>query len=96
MTDPSFKAHLLSYRNAYFQGTLKQNMRNGLGILITDDGLILVCNWVNDLPVGRAFAFLNSQEYSYLEFNRGQLDGYCYSCSEREMIVIKFEKGRPV
>ena len=61
MSDPHIKSQLLSYRNAHYQGTIKQSIRHGPGILITDDGVILVSNWVNDVPTGRAFAFLNSQ-----------------------------------
>ena len=59
MTDPPNKSQLFSYRNAHYQGQVKHPYRQGPGILILDQGILLVCNWVNDLPTGRALAFLN-------------------------------------
>jgi hypothetical protein len=52
---------ILSYRNAIYQGETKDSFRHGSGILITDDGLIIVSEWKQDLAFGTAFAFLNSE-----------------------------------
>jgi hypothetical protein len=57
---------LLSYRNAYYQGETKDLMRHGAGLLIIDEGPILVANWKQDLLFGAAFAFLNSDEHAFL------------------------------
>jgi hypothetical protein len=61
MSDKLIK--LLHYRNATYQGHVKNNKRNGKGILITDNGEIIVGQWKNDLLYGWAFLFVNSLEY---------------------------------
>ncbi len=50
---------LFSYRNAYYQGQTKAGRRHGYGMLIHDDGSILIASWKNDVLQGRAAAFLN-------------------------------------
>lgn len=52
---------VLSYRNAYYQGEIKDQLRHGSGLLIIDEGPIIVANWKQDLAFGTAFAFLNSE-----------------------------------
>lgn len=36
------------------------------------------------------------QEYGYIQYSQGKLDGYSYVCSEKELLVIRFEKGVPI
>lgn len=62
---------ILEYRNGIYQGRVKNNKRNGSGILITDEGKILVGNWKNDQLFGEALVFVNHNEYGFGEFNRG-------------------------
>ena len=87
---------MMAYRNGLYQGQVRQGSRQGQGILQLDEGPILVANWKHGLPIGKAFAFLNHQEYAYLSFYQGHLEGYCYFCSEKEMLVVQFANGGPV
>jgi hypothetical protein len=64
--------------------------------VIRDDGTIIVGLWKNDLIFGKAFVFVNSEEYCFAEFNRGELDGNCYFRSDKEMLVSQFRSGRPI
>jgi hypothetical protein len=57
----SVTSRVLSYRNAYYQGETKDLLRHGSGLLIIDEGPIMVANWKQDLAFGTAFAFLNSE-----------------------------------
>jgi hypothetical protein len=52
---------VLSYRNSYYQGEAKDLCRHGPGLLLVDEGIILVAHWKQDLAFGTAFAFLNSE-----------------------------------
>lgn len=63
----------LSYRNAYYQGESKDQRRHGSGLLMIDEGLLIVGQWKQDLAYGAAFCFLSSEEYAFLDFNRGEL-----------------------
>jgi hypothetical protein len=74
---------LLSLRNAHYQGYFKDDLRCGPGIAILDHGTIMVANWEKGLPDGKAFVFFGIQEYGYLQYSQGLLDGYSYVCSER-------------
>ena len=62
----SLKNVLLSYRNGFYHGQMKDNKRNGLGMLIMDTGVILVVNWKDDLAYGAGFCYLSSDEYGLL------------------------------
>lgn len=57
--DP-LEQRLLSYRNGYYQGQVKNGHRHGYGILIHDDGAIIVALWKNDMAFGKGFVFVNS------------------------------------
>ena len=61
MNVQSLKNVFLSYRNGFYQGQMKDNKRHGYGILLLDDGAILVVNWKDDLAFGMAFCFLNNE-----------------------------------
>lgn len=61
----------LSYRNAYYQGECKDQRRHGNGLLMIDEGPLIVGQWKQDLAFGAAFCFLSSEEYAFLDFNRG-------------------------
>ena len=87
---------LLSYRNAYYHGQTKNGQRHGYGLLILDSGVILVARWKNDVLHGRAAAFINALEYGLLEFNQGELDGYCAFKSPEDTLVVQFNNGRPI
>lgn len=87
---------LLSYRNAYYQGETRELMRHGAGLLIVDEGPILVANWKQDLLFGPAFAFLSSDEHAFLEFNRGELEGTCLFRSAGTLLVMQFSNGRAI
>lgn len=50
---------LVHYRNGVYQGELKANKREGKGILITDEGQIVVGTWKNDKLSGNVLMFLN-------------------------------------
>ena len=56
---------ILEYRNAIYQGQTKSNKRNGSGILINDDGKILVGTWKNDQLYGQAFIVVGHGEYGF-------------------------------
>lgn len=92
----TFETQLLSYRNGYYQGEVRGGRRQGQGVLLLDDGLIVVGNWRADLLFGPALAFLSSEEYAFLEFNRGQLEGRCCFRSPAELLVASFSSGRPL
>lgn len=62
---------LCNYRNGLYHGNLKDNKRNGKGILITDDGEIIVGLWKNDKLHGIAIVIMSPNEYSVGEWNRG-------------------------
>ena len=86
----------LSYRNAYYQGETKDQLRNGWGLLVMDDGSLMVSQWKQDLAFGTAFAFLNSEEYAFLQFNRGQLEGICLFRTGSQLLVMQFSNGRAI
>jgi hypothetical protein len=90
------ESKFLSYRNAYYQGETRDLARHGSGLLIIDEGPIMVANWKHDLLFGTAFAFLNSEEYAFLEFNRGELEGICSFRSGATLLVMQFSNGRPI
>ena len=56
---------ILEYRNGIYQGHTKGNKRNGYGMLINDDGYIMVGEWKNDLLIGKGFVFVDHAEYGY-------------------------------
>jgi hypothetical protein len=87
---------VLSYRNAYYQGETRENYRHGAGLLLMDEGQIVVTQWKQDLAYGPAFAFVNSEEYAFLEFNRGELEGMCLFRSGSELLVMQFNNGRAI
>lgn len=62
MLEGSTEIKMLSYRNGYFQGEIKNGRKHGQGILVTDWGQIVVGTWRNDELFGNVFAFLNSEE----------------------------------
>ena len=45
---------------------MKDDKRHGNGILLLDDGTILVVNWKDDLASGIAFCYINNEEYGFL------------------------------
>lgn len=49
---------ILEYRNGIYQGQTKGNKRHGQGILITDDNIIIVSEWKNDMMSGKGFILL--------------------------------------
>lgn len=55
------ESQLLSYRNAHYHGQVKDGKRHGSGILIMDEGPIIIANWKQDLSYGPAFSYLNSE-----------------------------------
>ena len=57
MTTQTIK--LLHLRNATYQGEIKNNKKHGKGILITDQGQIVVGTWKNDKLSGQALLFVN-------------------------------------
>lgn len=61
MQEQNIQTRIVNYRNAIYHGELKTNKRHGKGILITDDGLILVGSWKADCLFGPVFAFINSE-----------------------------------
>ena len=62
----TLKNVFLSYRNGFYQGQMKDDKRHGNGILLLDDGTILVVNWKDDLASGIAFCYINNEEYGFL------------------------------
>jgi hypothetical protein len=61
MQEQNIETRLVSYRNAVYHGELKGGKRHGKGVLILDDGLILVGSWKTDTLYGPGFAFVNSE-----------------------------------
>lgn len=51
------------------------SMKQKTGILITDDGQIVITNFLNDQISGETLIFLNSSTYVIGSFTRGMLDG---------------------
>lgn len=90
------KSGVLSYRNAYYQGEIKEYVRHGFGVLIVDEGPIIVANWKQDLAFGTAFAFISCEEYAFLEFNRGELEGVCQFRSAGTLLMMQFSNGRAI
>lgn len=53
---------------ATYQGQYKRGQRNGLGVLITQDGQVYSGNWANDLRNGRGHAFYVNGDYYQGQF----------------------------
>ena len=53
----------------------------------------MVGKWKDDLAQGSFFAFLNAEEYAFLEFNRGELEGVCFFRSGSEALVMQMSGG---
>ena len=56
----SIEIKILSYRNGYYQGQLKNNQRHGYGILSVDNGPLIVGSWKNDMLFGKAFLLISN------------------------------------
>lgn len=58
-----------------FHGEIKSNMKENAGILILDNGEVLIGNFKNDQLHGDCVVFINSETYVIGSFTRGLLDG---------------------
>jgi hypothetical protein len=58
-----------------FHGEIKSHMKENAGILILDNGEVLIANFKNDQLHGDCIVFVNSETYAIGSFSRGLLDG---------------------
>lgn len=86
----------MSYRNGFYQGQLRAGRKHGRGVLITDAGEIIVGQWKSDQLFGNAFVWIKCDEYAFMDFNRGELEGHCYHRAGEQMLLIEFNGNRPI
>ena len=76
----NIQSKLSSYRNAYYQGQFREGTREGPAIAILDSGEILVAYWENNAPNGKAIVFFEDEEYGFVEYRRGEMEGWVCFC----------------
>lgn len=50
---------MLQYRNATYHGPIIKNVREGMGILIMDNGVLVITEWSQDKPNGLTLIWLD-------------------------------------
>lgn len=68
---------MLQYRNATYHGAIVKNMREGMGILIIDNGVLMISEWNQDKPNGLTLIWLDDKTYIIAQYQNGRfVDGY--------------------
>jgi hypothetical protein len=78
LSEYQFDAHpltIVQYKNCTFHGQIYGSIKQNTGILLLDNGEIIIGNFVNDQLNGETVIFLNPETYVIGTFTRGMLDG---------------------
>jgi hypothetical protein len=63
----------MDFRNAKFQGSIRDNMMDGIGIILDNEYLISLTNWKNEMPYGPSLIIFPNRDYLFGKLKNKQL-----------------------
>lgn len=67
----------IEFRNAKYQGYIRDNFMHGIGIIIDIDYMLALTSWNNDVPYGSSLIIFSNGDYVYGRLKNKRFQDIC-------------------